>query len=236
VGPFLLLLLGAAGELPSLPQMPLALPPPPPPPVELVAEPPPPPSWKPAAMVTAGFVTAFFAHETGHVVTNLLLGNSPHFETTTVLGFVPFPVISPRLRCDDAGCTRYDGAAFPSGRRGKFVIVTMGFDVQHALDELVLDLTPDLRYRDAPWRKGLLAFGILTSCLYSAAAMLGVEDSHGDLSGAASMARVNERLLALGLLAPAILDAYRYMVPSTRWAPWVSRAAKAGLVGMAFTF
>lgn len=108
--------------------------------------------------------------------------------------------------------------------------------MQHLIDELVLSLTPDLRARDAPFRKGMLAFGVATSVMYAFAAILGVEDSHGDLSGAASMVRVDERLLAIGLLVPAALDTYRYFVPDSRWAPWVSRAAKTGLVGMAFTF
>lgn len=71
--------------------------------------------WAPAAVATAGFTTAFIAHESGHVIANLVLGNPPHLETTHVLGFLPFPVISPRLSCWDTGCARDGGSVLPSG-------------------------------------------------------------------------------------------------------------------------
>jgi hypothetical protein len=46
----------------------------------------------------------------------------------------------------------------------------------------------------------------------------------------ASGINVDERAISLVVLAPAVLDAYRYFHPEARWAAWASRIAKAGSV------
>jgi hypothetical protein len=43
-------------------------------------------------------------------------------------------------------------------------------------------------------------------------------------------------IIGLMLLAPAVVDAYRYFVPDSRWAPWVSLAGKLTLMGALFAF
>jgi hypothetical protein len=45
-------------------------------------------------------------------------------------------------------------------------------------------------------------------------------------------ARVDERLIGALILAPALLDAWRYFHPDARWAAWTSRGVKVGMVVM----
>jgi len=184
----------------------------------------------------AGALTGFLAHETGHIFANLMLGNNPHFEGTMVLGFVPFVVVSPGISCKGERCVDRSGDPFSAGRRGTFFIVTAGFHVQHVLDEVLLGTQPALRTRVAPFQKGMLLFNLFLSCLYAGGAFTGLEDPHGDLVNAATLSGFEEAWLASLLLMPVALDTYRFFVPSSRWAPWASRGAKAALFGLTFSF
>ena len=184
----------------------------------------------------AGVLTAFLAHETGHIFANLMMGNNPHFEGTLVFGFVPFVVVSPGITCRGERCVDRSGEHFAGGRRGNYFIVTAGFHVQHLLDEVLLGAEPNLRTRAAPFQKGMLLFNLFLSCLYAGGAFTGLEDPHGDLVNAATLSGFHEAWLASLLLVPVALDAYRFFVPSSRWSPWVSRGAKAALLGLNFSF
>ena len=202
-------------------------------------EPPAPPKtdWgRTIGLGTAGAVSAFVLHESGHVLANLMLGNVPKFSGTLVWGFLPFVVIRPRITCDGDHCTKHNGETFRSGRNGTYFIATAGFHVQHVTDEVLLTLHPDLMARDAPFQKGMLAFNVFLSTIYAVGAFTGLEDPHGDLAGAARRSGIHEAWLATVVLAPAVLDTYRYFVPTSRWAPWASRAAKATLFGLTFVF
>jgi hypothetical protein len=183
-----------------------------------------------------GALGAFLAHEAGHVAMNFALGNTPQYVGIYGFGFVPFFAISPQLRCDLHGCTRRDGRVFASGRRGMYLISTAGFLVQHIGSEVILSLDAHLRMHRAPVRKGILAFNILLSVGYGIASMAGIEEAHGDARGAARMAGLSPWAFAPLLMAPALLDMYRYWVPDAAWAPWLSRGSKAAMVGLAFTF
>jgi hypothetical protein len=184
-----------------------------------------------------GFVSAFVAHEAGHVAANLLLGNVPVFDGLMVWGFVPFFAIAPRIQCDGERCIDRHGDPFEAGRRGKYFIVSAGFNVQHLTDEIILSRHPDLRHRDLPFHKGMLLFNVFLSALYITGEWTGLSDPHGDLGGMRQMSGFDGRLLSLSLLVPAALDTYRYFAPqSVSWAPWVSRGSKAAFVGLTFTF
>jgi hypothetical protein len=207
--------------------------------INLHYEPPAPPKtdWaRTLGLGTAGAVSAFVLHETGHVVANLLMGNVPKFSGTRVFGFIPFVVIRPRITCEGDHCTKNNGETFGPGRNGVFFIATAGFHVQNVTDEVLLTLHPDLMARDAPFQKGMLAFNVFWSTMYAVGAYTGLEDPHGDLAGAARRSGMHEAWLATVVLAPAVLDTYRYFAPSSRWAPWVSRASKAALFGLTFVF
>jgi hypothetical protein len=186
--------------------------------------------------IGAGFVSAFFAHEMGHVVANLALGNVPHFTYVTVDGFFPFLAIEPHLSCKGDVCVKEDGTPFGAGRHGRFAIVSAGFEVQHLTDELILQLHPNLRDEDRPFMKGMLAFNTLVSALYAVAALTGAEGDNGDLGGEAMSSHLPKSVLAALLLVPAGLDIYRYLRPTSSWAPWASMGCKAGYVGLTFTF
>ncbi len=184
----------------------------------------------------AGAVAAFLAHEGGHLFANLLLGNKPYIQGIMVGGVVPFFVVNPGIRCMGDVCRDRHHDRFGPGRAGTYFIVTAGFHVQHITDELLLTRNPNLRYQYAPVRKGMLLFNVFLSCFYAAGAFTGLEDSHGDLAGAARVGHVHEAWLATLLLMPAALDTYRYFVPGVRWAPWASRGAKLALFGLTFAF
>lgn len=203
----------------------------------LALEPPPPPRvWRTVGLGVAGALTAFLAHETGHVFANLMMGNNPHFEGTMVFGAIPFVVVSPGIDCDPAPCRDRSGERFRAGRRGNFFIVTAGFHVQHLLDEVLLSQEPALKSRYAPFQKGMLLFNLFLSCLYAGGAFTGLEDPHGDLVNASELSHFREAWLASLLLVPVALDTYRFFVPASRWSPWVSRGAKAALLGLNFSF
>jgi hypothetical protein len=195
-----------------------------------------PSSWgRDLGLGAAGAVSGFLLHESGHLLANLLLGNVPNVHGTRVWGALPFFVIRPRIDCTGDHCTKHNGHEFGPGQNGAFFIVTAGFHAQHATDEILLTRTPNLRQRDAPFQKGLLAFNVFLSVFYAAGTFTGLEDPYGDLGGAARRSGMHEAWLAT-VLAPAALDTYRYFVPCTRWAPWVSRASKASLFGLTFAF
>jgi hypothetical protein len=105
--------------------------------------------------------------------------------------------------------------------------------MQHAVNEWLLTSRPQLRDARAPFAKGVLAFNVLASMAYGGAAMARAGPTERDTRGmAASLGAhgVDERAIAALVLAPAVLDAWRYLDPDARWAVWASRAVKAGLV------
>jgi hypothetical protein len=51
-----------------------------------------------------------------------------------------------------------------------------------------------------------------------------------DTRGMAASTGIDERIIGAIVLAPAVIDAYRYFRGDSRWAPWTSRALKAGSV------
>jgi hypothetical protein len=208
-------------------------------PVRAEAPPEPPTSslGRKIGMGTLGFVTGFLAHESGHLAVNLMLGNVPAFEGLLVFGFIPFFAITPRIDCQGEVCTKNDGEIFAAGPRGKYAIVSAGFNVQHLTDEVLLSRRPNLRYEDAPYQKGVLLFNVFLSCMYAAGSLTGLQDPHGDMAGMARLTNVHYVPLSFALLAPAAFDTIRYFLPKTsRWSAWVSRGTKLMFVGLTFTF
>jgi hypothetical protein len=193
---------------------------------------------KDAAFFLGGAVTAFSLHEGGHLVANLAYGNTPHLEPVSFAGFIPFFSITSDITCRGDRCTypvAGGSASFGGGRRGLFTILMAGFHAQHVSDELILSLNPALRYEEAPYRKGMLAFNTLTSIGYVAANWVGLEPEKGDLYGAYAMTGAPRHVVNSILLGVAVLDLARYAFPGVRWLAWASRAAKLGLVGVTFT-
>lgn len=193
-------------------------------------------TWRDAGVLAGGVATAFLAHEAGHVVTNLAFGNVPTLEGFLAFGFVPFFTIRPSITCVDDVCRKRDGSEFGAGRRGKFAIVAAGFNVQQITDEVLLRHDAELRWRHAPFRKGVLLFNVATSFGYALASWAGIEDPRGDIANAASAARVSHNLIAAFVFAPALLDTVRYVWPHLPGVPFAAATSKVVFIGLNFAF
>lgn len=107
--------------------------------------------------------------------------------------------------------------------------------MQHAGSEWLLSTRPHLRRESAPFLKGVLAFNLATSAVYATAAIGKLGPPERDPLGmAASLGKKGWPEPAVGvlILAPAILDGYRYLNPDQKWAAWVSRGVKAAFLAL----
>lgn len=156
------------------------------------------------------------AHETGHVVADLAYGEKPGLRKVDFHG-IPFFAITHR-----------------SGRAAneEFVISSAGFWVQHSVNEILLIKRPQLKSEQAPLTKGVFAFNVLASVAYSGAAFAKTGPDERDTRGMAVSSRLDERWIGALVLAPALLDAWRYYHPDAKWAAWTSRGVKIGMVVM----
>jgi hypothetical protein len=169
---------------------------------------------KQVALFLSGAAIAFGAHEAGHVAGNLLLGERPGVRKVNFHG-IPFFAISHR-----AGLSP----------RREFVISSAGFWMQHVEDEWLLTRRHNLRREHAPLAKGLLAFNVLASAAYAGTAFAKTGPPERDTRGIAASARLDERWVGALVLAPAVLDAWRYYHPRAKWAVWTSRGVKLGMI------
>ena len=114
--------------------------------------------------------------------------------------------------------------------RREYVVSSAGFWSQYLYSEQILTHHPDLKNEQSPFRKGMLTFHVVTSAVYSVAALGRTGPIERDTRGMAASRRINERWIGLIVLAPAILDTVRFFNPDARWAAWASRGAKVGSV------
>ncbi len=171
---------------------------------------------KQVASFLTGAAIGLGAHEAGHVIANLAFGEKPGLGKVDFHG-IPFFAITHR-------------SGLPSHE--EFIISSAGFWVQHATDEWLLTRRPDLRSQQAPMKKGVFAFNVLASVAYAGAAFAKTGPEERDTRGMAASARLDERWIGALILAPALLDAWRYYHPDTKWATWASRGVKIGMVVM----
>ena len=167
----------------------------------------------------AGAGSGLVVHEAGHVIFGMAFDAHPRAKRLDY-GFIPFFAID------------HD----PVTRRQEFVITSAGFWMQHATSEWVLTARPNLESERAPFLKGLLAFNVGASVVYSAAAFGRFGPPERDTRGMAAYLGddgVPEPVVGVIVLAPALLDGYRYLNPRSRWAKWASRGAK--VAGVALT-
>ncbi len=153
-------------------------------------------------------------HESGHLLFDGIFGVRPEIRKVDFAG-IPFFAI-----------------AHPAGQppRREFTIASAGFWMQNLSSEIILTRQPHLRDRRAPLRKGMLAFNVLASTAYGAAAFAKAGPVERDTRAMADSLRVNEPWVGALVLVPAGLDTWRYFHPDSRWAKWVSRGAKVGMV------
>ncbi len=173
----------------------------------------------------AGALVGLAAHETGHVILDAAFGADPHLKKVE-FGGIPFFAI----------------AHDPVSPHREFAISSAGFWVQHATDEWLLsDRGPIGRAhrpgcrgvesrdcRPGAFVNGVFAFNVLTSVGYAMAAFADFGPYERDTRSMAASSHVSEPLIGASILAPALLDAYRYYHPQSKTAKWVSRAVKIG--------
>jgi hypothetical protein len=171
---------------------------------------------KQVASFLTGAAIGFGAHEAGHVIANLAFGEKPGLGKVDFHG-IPFFAITHR-----SGLPLHE----------EFIISSAGFWVQHATDEWLLTRHPPLRSQQAPLKKGIFAFNVLASVAYAGAAFAKTGPAERDTRGMAASSRIDERWIGALVLAPALLDGWRYYHPDTKWATWASRGVKIGMVVM----
>lgn len=159
-------------------------------------------------------------HESGHVITGHFFSANPRIEPLHY-GFIPFFKVE------------HD----PVTRKREFVISSAGMWMQYIDSEWILTARPRLRDEHAPLLKGILAFDVATSLVYSVAAFGEIGPPERDTRGiAVSLGRTGAPEPAIGalILAPAVFDSWRYLDPSAKWPKWASRGAKISLVLLTF--
>ena len=161
-----------------------------------------------------GATAGLAAHEGGHVFFDIVFDADPGLKRVEYHG-IPFFAITHRSDLSP---------------RREFTVSSAGFWVQHATSEWILTTRPRLRDERARFAQGMLAFNIGASAAYSFAAIARSGPPERDTRGMATASRIDEGWIGAVVLAPAVLDAWRYFHPEAKWAVWTSRAVKAGAV------
>lgn len=128
-----------------------------------------------------------------------------------------------------AGWKRYDVS-----RRRAIAATSAGFWAQYLTSETVLTRHPHLRSDRSPFLKGVIAFHLVTSAGYTVLAMTQSGPPGRDTLDMSRAIGVNERWVGALVLAPAVVDAIRYLRPEAQWAKWLSRGIKLGTVALAY--
>ena len=166
--------------------------------------------------VILGGVAGLGLHEGGHLVANWAFEEKVKIKKVDYKGIPVFalshaPNLSPRR---------------------EYVVSSAGFWTQYLYSEQILTHHPDLKNEQSPFRKGMLTFHVVTSLVYAGAAFGRTGPVERDTRGMASSRRIDERWIGAMVLAPALLDVYRYFNPGARWATWTSRGVKMGSVAL----
>jgi len=159
-------------------------------------------------------------HESGHVLFGAIFGVHPGIRGLDSRP-IPFFVIT------------HD----PTTRRKEFVISSAGFWMQHLGSEWLLSERPNIAHEKAPFLKGIFAFNLGASAVYSIAAFARAGPPERDTRGMAiSLGKdgVPEPWIGALVLSPAALDGYRYLHPDAAWAKWTSRGLKVAAVLLTF--
>jgi hypothetical protein len=162
----------------------------------------------------AGAVVGLAAHEGGHLLFDVIFDAGPGVKRVEFHG-IPFFAIT-------------HTAGLPP--RQEFVISSAGFWVQQGTNEWLLTKQPHLRSESAAFKKGLFTFNVGASFMYSVAAFARIGPDERDTRGMAESARIDEPWIGALILAPAVLDTWRYFDPDARLPVWLSRAVKIGAV------
>ena len=171
-----------------------------------------------ATKFLGGMATGFATHEGGHILFDVVFDASPGIDRVSFIG-IPFFAISHKN-------------GLPA--RQEFTISSAGLQVQNLTSEWLLTTHPNLRQQHAPFKKGWLAWNVVASTAYSVAAFARIGPYERDTRGMATSLGVSEPWIGGMVLAPAVLDSWRYFHPESRWARWTSRIVKTGALVLIF--
>ena len=161
-----------------------------------------------------GAAVGFGAHELGHLFFDVVFDADPGVKKVSFHG-VPFFAIM---------------HANELSPRQEYTVAASGLWIQNGLNEWILSRRPDVRDEHAPFQKGVLAMNVLTSVVYSGAALFKIGPPERDTRSMAAALGIDERWIGVLVLAPALLDTYRYFHPEAKWAAWSARGVKMGMV------
>jgi hypothetical protein len=155
-------------------------------------------------------------HETGHLIADWAFEEKVVVKKVDYKG-IPFFALS---------------HAHDLSPRREYVVSSAGFWSQYLYSEQILTHHPNLKNEQSPFRKGMLTFHVITSLMYAGAAFQKTGPVERDTRGMAESIKINERWLGVLILAPALLDTFRFFHPDARWAAWTSRGVKMGSVAL----
>ena len=158
------------------------------------------------------------AHEGGHLLFDVVFDADPGFRRVE-FGGIPFFAVTHRPGLSP---------------KQEYSIAAAGFWVQNGVAEWVLTHRPNLRRERAPFAKGLLAWSVGSSAVYTVAAFGSFGPPERDTRGMAQSLGIKEPWVGGMLILPAACDLWRYFDPESGWARWLSRASKLGLVLVVF--
>jgi hypothetical protein len=167
--------------------------------------------------VAAGGVLGLALHESGHVMMGLAFNAHPHTHRAYIGGLPFFAIV-------------HRGGLSPTR---EYAIAAAGFWMQGMTNERLLAQRAAPGATRATLSTGVFAFNELASLGYGIVALARAgpaTDRVIDTRGMAHALHVNEPLIGGLILAPALIDGYRYLHPDVRWAKWASRVAKTGTV------
>lgn len=167
-----------------------------------------------------GAGVGFVVHESGHLLFDAMLGTDPKF-VGVKLGPFPFFAIQPTNL---------------HSNQERYFIAQAGFMMEDVYSELILGINPHLREHHRPFLKGMLAFHVVVDVGYAVTGIAGIGPSQSDVNTMSRGLGVPPWAIGLMLLVPAAGDTYRYFVPDSHWAPWVSLGGKLTMVGASLTF
>jgi hypothetical protein len=156
-------------------------------------------------------------HEAGHLIANLSLNTHPYTKSVNY-GPIPFFTIEPGRHLSD---------------HEHYITASAGFNAQNIINEWTLTTHPNLRSENDPFLKGVVTFNFWLSVGYAATAFAGTGPIERDTKGMADALGCNEQWVGVMILAPTLLDHYRYHHPEAKWANVASRITKMFLLGFA---
>jgi len=164
-----------------------------------------------------GAFTGFLGHECGHLIANTALNTNFHLKGVE-FAVIPLFTIEPGRELSP---------------REHYVTASAGFNAQHIINEWLLVRHPNLREEDKPFLKGLGTFNFWLTAGYAATAFAGYGPAERDTKGMADSLGWSEESVGALILAPTLLDAYRYVHRKAKWAKHASRITKLLIIGLA---